>query len=405
MAAASGLIYVSDTEPGIRRRRQGRHFAYIDPEGRPITDERERTRINKLAIPPAYRDVWICKHPRGHLQATGRDARGRKQYRYHPQWREVRDGAKFDRMIEFGAALPKLRKRLRSDLSLISLSREKVLALVVKLLDTTGVRIGNREYARDNNSFGLTTLRDRHVRFIDGRAFLRFRGKGGAEHEIVIDDERISSIMRHCQQLPGQQLFQYVDDDGQRRPIDSGQINDYLREAMGADFTAKDFRTWAATVRAIVLMACTPLPEKPTEKALNSHIVAAVKQVAAQLRNTPAVCRKSYINPVVFTAWRSGSLHKAIRVDMARMSNRQAEQFALAFLKREARRAKREARRMNEGLASTLRASIRAVRTARVGTRSRKARPQRPRRASRPVSKPLAAHHNPLSGKDLASRG
>jgi len=342
MAAASGLIYVNDTEPGIRRRRQGRSFQYIDSDGQPITDERERARIRGLAIPPAYTDVWICKHRRGHLQATGRDARSRKQYRYHPEWREVRDGAKFDRMIEFGTALPRLRRRLQNDLSLTSLSREKVLALVVKLLDTTGVRIGNREYARENNSFGLTTLRDRHVRFIDGRAFLNFRGKGGAEHELVIDDRRISSIVRHCQQLPGQQLFQYVDDDGQRRPIDSGQINDYLRAAMGSDFTAKDFRTWAATVRAIVLMACTPLPAKASERALNAHIVAAVREVAAELRNTPAVCRKSYINPVVFVAWRSGALHKAIRADFSRVSAREAERLALSFLKRETKRAKHE---------------------------------------------------------------
>jgi DNA topoisomerase IB len=245
-------------------------------------------RISSLAIPPAYRDVWICVDPRGHLQATGRDARGRKQYRYHPAWRALRDSAKFDRMIDFGRALPRLRKRLRRDLALRGLPREKVLAVVVSLLDTTRLRIGNPEYARDNKSFGLSTLRDRHVRFIrDGRAVFVFRGKGGAVQEARIDDRRIVRIVRGCQELPGQRLFQYRDDDGTVRGIDSGQVNDYLREIMGAAFTAKDFRTWSATLRAVAILAGTPRPEPSSARAGKAQLLAVVKQVAAELRNTP----------------------------------------------------------------------------------------------------------------------
>jgi len=339
MAASAGLVYVSDTEPGIRRIRQRRQFVYRGPNQKPLTNGRELKRIASLAIPPAYEDVWICSNPRGHIQATGRDARRRKQYRYHPEWRSIRDGAKFERMVEFGDALPKLRSRLRRDLAQAGLPREKVLAVIVSLLDQTRIRIGNPEYARDNNSFGLTTLRHRHVRFIrDGGALLNFKGKGGAVHEVVIDDKRLSRIVRGCQELPGQQLFQYLDDDGVRRPLDSDQVNAYLRDTMGAEFTAKDFRTWGATLRAIALMAATPLPEKPSERALKTSITEAIKRVAEELRNTPAVCRKSYINPIVFTAWRSGSLQKIIKSDGA-ASPRKAERLALTFLRREAKRA------------------------------------------------------------------
>jgi DNA topoisomerase IB len=329
------LIYVSDAAPGIRRIRDGDGFVYQLPDGRRLTDERELARIAALAIPPAYEDVWICTNARGHLQATGRDARGRKQYRYHPKWRVFRDGTKFDRMTAFGAALPRLRRRLRRDLALPELPREKVLAVIVSILDATRVRIGNAEYARDNDSYGLTTLRNRHVRFIrDGRLLFRFRGKGGAEHEVPIDDKRLARIVRHCHQLPGQRLFQYVDETGARRPIDSDQVNAYLKDAMGDDFTAKDFRTWGATLRAIAVMNATPLPERSSERALNACIVDAVKQVAADLRNTPAVCRKSYINPAVFTAWRTGELHEAIGENMSR-APRRAEQLALAFLRQQ----------------------------------------------------------------------
>ena len=333
--AAAGLIYVSDALPGIRRIRDGDGFVYQLPDGRRLTDEKELARIARLAIPPAYEDVWICINARGHLQATGRDARGRKQYRYHPKWRVFRDGAKFDRMAAFGAALPRLRRRLRRDLALPELPREKVLAVIVSILDATRVRIGNAEYARSNDSYGLTTLRNRHVRFIrDGRLLFRFRGKGGAEHEVPVDDRRLARIVRRCHQLPGQRLFQYVDETGARRPIDSDQVNTYLKEAMGDDFTAKDFRTWGATLRAIAVMNATPLPERSSERALNACIVGAVKQVAADLRNTPAVCRKSYINPVVFTAWRTGELREAIGENMSR-APRRAERLALAFLRQQ----------------------------------------------------------------------
>jgi DNA topoisomerase IB len=339
MAAAAGLVYVSDAQPGIRREREGERFIYLRPNRRRVTRPSELERIARLAIPPAYDDVWICIHPRGHLQATGRDARRRKQYRYHPEWRTIRDGAKFGRMAEFGEALPRLRARVRRDLALPGLPRDKVLAVVVTLLDATCIRVGNAEYAKANDSYGLTTLRNRHVRFIRaGRLLFRFRGKGGAEHEVVVDDERLAKIVRHCQQLPGQQLFQYVDDAGQRRGIDSGQVNEYLRDAMGADFTAKDFRTWSATVRAITLLRATPLPEVRSERALNACILAVVKTVAAELRNTPAVCRKSYINPIVFEAWRSGELDAAIGADVPTAA-RKAERLALAFLRRQSKAA------------------------------------------------------------------
>jgi DNA topoisomerase I len=340
MAIEAGLIYVSDAEPGIRRMRVGRGFRYLTPENRRLAAEKELKRIASLAIPPAYKDVWISLQARGHLQATGRDARGRKQYRYHPEWRQLRDSAKFDRMVAFGEALPKLRRKLKRDLGMPGLPREKVLAVVVSILDATRVRIGNTEYARDNKSFGLTTLRNRHVTFIrDGRAVLNFRGKGGVPHEVHIDDKRVAQIVRHCQEIPGQHLFQYVSDDGQRCPIDSGQVNDYLREAMGDDFTAKDFRTWGATLLAITLFARTPLPDPESERALKSEIADVVKQVAAKLRNTPAVCRKSYINPAVFESWRKGLIHQVFNGSLNLAAPRKAETLVLAFLRHEAKLA------------------------------------------------------------------
>jgi DNA topoisomerase-1 len=340
MADEAGLIYVSDAEPGIQRRRAGRGFRYLTPENRPLQSTKELQRIAGLAIPPAYRDVWICVQARGHLQATGRDARGRKQYRYHSEWRRLRDSVKFNRMVAFGEALSKLRRKLKRDLTVPGLPREKVLAVVVSLLEATWVRVGNSAYARDNKSFGLTTLLDRHVSFIrDGRAVLNFRGKGGVQHEVLIDDKRIAAVVRRCQEIPGQQLFQYVTDDGKRCPIDSGQVNDYLREAMGNDFTAKDFRTWGATVRAITLLASTALPESRNEVAFKSEILGIVKQVAAELRNTPAVCRKSYINPAVFDSWRSGLIHKAFSGGFKMITSRRAERMVLTFLRRQEKQA------------------------------------------------------------------
>lgn len=288
------------------------------------------TRIAKLAIPPAYEDVWICSNPRGHLQATGRDARKRKQYRYHAEWRATRDEDKFERMVAFAAALPKLRRRVHRDIALPGLPRDKVLATLVCLLDATRIRVGNENYVRDNKSFGLTTLRNRHAEFVrDGRLLLKFRGKGGAEHEVKVNDKRLVGIVRRCQQLPGQMLFQYIDDDGERRGLSSDQVNDYLRGAMGGEFTAKDFRTWGATMRAVQLMTATPLPEHASERACKACIVAAIATVAKELRNTPAVCRKSYINPVVFVRWRDGMLHQ----QLGGVRPRNAETATLRFLR------------------------------------------------------------------------
>ena len=334
MAARAGLIYVSDTLPGYRRIRAGKRFRYLLPDGRLLKSRRELLRVARLAVPPAYKDVWICLDPRGHVQATGRDERGRKQYRYHAQWRSVRDDAKFDRMAPFADALPRLRRRLARDLALDGLPREKVIAVVVSILDATRIRVGNEEYARGNKSFGLTTLRNRHVSFIPGgRAILNFRGKSGVPHEVLIDDRRIVKIVRHCQELPGQLLFQYVTDSGARAPIDSGQVNEYLRDVMGDDFTAKDFRTWGATLQAIVLLARTPHPEKVSDRAFKSEIATVVTRVAAELRNTPAVCRKSYINPIVFEAWRSGALRTYFSGGLKLALPRLTESRVVAFLR------------------------------------------------------------------------
>jgi DNA topoisomerase IB len=314
--------------------RAGNGFYYLTPANRKLNSASELRRIGSLAVPPAYKDVWICVSPRGHLQATGLDARGRKQYRYHPQWRQVRDSAKFERMVAFGEALPKLRRRLTRDLARPGLPREKVIAAVVTLLDTTRARIGNVEYARENKSFGLTTLRNRHVSFVaDGCAILQFRGKGGVQHELRIDDKRIVRIVHDCQELPGSHLFQFITETGRRCPIDSGQVNDYLRVAMGDDFTAKDFRTWGATLHALVRLCAIPREPETSESAMKRTIVGVVKQVAAELRNTPAVCRKSYINPLVFDGWRSGLIHEVLGASRVSISTRKAEPLLLEFLK------------------------------------------------------------------------
>jgi DNA topoisomerase-1 len=309
-----GLRYVTDRVAGIRRqRRKGRNgmpaFSYRNASGRLVKDRATLTRINSLAIPPAWEDVWICPHTRGHVQATGRDARGRKQYRYHPDWSIGKDELKHRRMRQFGRSLPRLRRILRADLKQPGLPREKVLALVVSLMDQTRARVGNTEYARSNGSFGLSTLQDRHARFTrngTAGASLRFPGKGGALHDVPIDDRRLAALVRKCQHLPGQQLFQYLDEDGQRHDVDSGQVNAYLRGHMGEDFSAKDFRTWHATRRAFELLLKVPLPDPCTDAACRKAVNAVIGQVAMELRNTPGVCRKSYINPVVLEAWRQG---------------------------------------------------------------------------------------------------
>lgn len=365
-ARESGLIYVSDAEPGIRRQRKGKGFVYFGPDDRVIDDEQVLSRIRSLAIPPAYTDVWICTHERGHIQATGRDARRRKQYRYHPKWRSTRDHGKFTRMIEFGSGLPKLRRRLKRDLALAGLPKDKVLAVVITLLDETLIRVGNEEYARTNKSYGLTTLRNRHVKFLrDGRATFSFRGKSGKPHEVVLDDKRLARILRHVQQLPGQQLFQYVDDDGTHQPVDSGIVNDYLRAAMcenGSEgFTAKDFRTWGATLRALAYLASHNCEQEMSEREFKRCVVATAAAVAAMLGNTAAVCRKSYINPVVFDAWRTGAVSKA--VPRTALSPRRLEKAALTLLRR-------EARRQRPNLTKLLRKSLARAKSRRVTQRT-----------------------------------
>src|SRR2546423_1625725 len=254
VAKAAGLRYVSDASPGIRRKRAGKNFSYIGLDGKPIHDQDELHRIRSLGIPPAWTDVWICPQPNGHIQATGRDAKGRKQYRYHPRWRAVRDETKYSRLIAFGEALPTIRARVEHDLGLPGLPREKVLATVVRLLETTLIRVGNEEYARQNRSYGLTTLRNRHVDVRGTELRFHFRGKSGKEHEVALHDRRLARVMRRLQELPGQELFQYVDEDGTRASIDSDDVNAYLREIAGEDFSAKDFRTWAGTVLCAVAL-------------------------------------------------------------------------------------------------------------------------------------------------------
>ncbi|MEI7036710.1 DNA topoisomerase IB [Fulvimonas yonginensis] len=335
-ARAAGLVYVSDAQPGIRRRRRGKGFVYIDPAGHTIRDPAELARIRAIAVPPAYEDVWICADPAGHLQATGRDARGRKQYRYHKRWRALRDHGKFDRLPAFGAALPALRRRTRQDLALPGLPREKVLALLVRLLDQTLIRVGNEAYARSNRSYGLTTLRSRHLRVARGRLRFCFRGKSGQEQEVELDDRRLARIVRRVQQLPGQRLFQYLDDAGERQPVDSGMVNEYLHAACGEAFSAKDFRTWGGTVHAAGVLAGTPLPEKGGERARRHALVQAVAQVARVLGNTPAVCRGSYIHPQVFEGWREGELQRVVTPACAAHRHR-LERATLRFLRRRLR--------------------------------------------------------------------
>src|SRR5690554_2537585 len=310
-AADAGLLHVSDSQPGIRRLRCGRGFRYRDAEGAPVRDEATLQRIRALAIPPAYEDVWICASARGHLQATGRDARGRKQYRYHVRWRSSRDAGKFERLPAFADALPRLRRALRVDLARPGFPRDKVLAMVVLTLSTTLLRVGNDAYARDNGSYGLTTLRSRHARFQRGAPRLKFTGKGGKRHEVGIDDRRLAKMLRAMHQLPGQRLFQYRDHAGELQPVDSTMVNAYLQERMGAPFTAKDFRTWGATLAAFRLLAASPPSAGASGRALAAMQQQVVAEVAALLGNTVTVCRKSYIDPCVFDGWQDGSLERA----------------------------------------------------------------------------------------------
>lgn len=303
-AKSAGLRYVDDGMPGIARKPGGKQFRYVDADGKPVRDEATLKRIRSLVIPPAWTDVWICTQERGHLQATGRDARGRKQYRYHPRWRAQRDEAKYERMLSFGAALPAIRRHVNAALGQHGLPREKVLATIVYLLEATMMRIGNEEYARENQSFGLTTLRDRHVR-IDGSAVqFRFRGKSGVHHEVEVHDRRLARIIARTRDLPGQDLFQYVDDEGQPHTIGSADVNDYLRAVTGEDYTAKDFRTWSGTVLAAA--ALREFEQFDSEAQAKKNIVRAIESVAKKLGNTPTICRKCYVHPVVIEAYLEG---------------------------------------------------------------------------------------------------
>ncbi|HWH81372.1 MAG TPA: DNA topoisomerase IB [Burkholderiaceae bacterium] len=298
--APRALVYVSDADPGIRRVRRGAGFAYVRPDGAALRDAGQLQRIRRLAIPPAYGQVWICALPHGHLQATGRDARGRKQYRYHADWRRQRDERKFDRLLEFGAALPRIRRQVAADLAAPigeQVARRSVVAAIVRLLDTTLMRVGNDEYARSNGSFGLTTLRQRHARVRGAALQLRFRGKSGVVHDVSLEDRRVARVVRQCQALPGQELFRYVDEQGETHGVGSTDVNDYLREASGGDFTAKDFRTWHGSVHALQLWrALDPAEAARPTLAGTKRLLA---EVAARLGNSVAVCRKAYVHPKV----------------------------------------------------------------------------------------------------------
>jgi len=347
-AVEAGLRYVSDQTPGLRRQRRGERFKYLDAEGREIDAGATLDRIGRLAIPPAWTDVWICPRPNGHIQATGRDARGRKQYRYHDRWREFRDEDKYGRMLDFAKVLPRLRRRVARDVRRRGLPREKVLATVVRLLESTLMRVGNEEYARDNRSFGLTTLRGRHARVRGAHVAFVFRGKSGKEHEVGIEDRAIARIVKRCQDLPGQELFQYVDPDGSRHGIDSDGVNEYLRETTGQDFTAKDFRTWAGTVLAA--LALQELEQFDSETQAKRNVLEAIEKVARQLGNTRAVCRKCYVHPAVVDAYLDGSMAEILkgRAEAALQRSlhrlRPEEAAVLALLQQRLKRDARAAR-------------------------------------------------------------
>jgi DNA topoisomerase I len=345
-AKLAGLRYVTDASPGIRRKRHGKGFIYLGVDQQPIREKAQLQRMKTLAIPPAWNDVWICPSPNGHIQATARDAKGRKQYRYHERWREVRDETKYNRMNAFGEALPIIRKRVDADLALAGLPREKVLATVVRLLETTFIRVGNQEYARDNNSYGLTTLRNRHVAVSGSTLRFQFRGKSGKQHRVALTDQRLAKIIKRCQDLPGQELFQYLD-DGELQSIGSAEVNQYLREITGQDFTAKDFRTWAGTVLAALALKKFEAFDGETEAKKN--IVEAIQRVAECLGNTPAICRKCYIHPTILEAYLDGSLLERLKITRTKVTNglsglRRVEKAVMKLLEQQSngkRRAKR----------------------------------------------------------------
>jgi DNA topoisomerase-1 len=334
-ARSAHLRYVSDAERGFARRRRGKSFSYVRPNGAPLRSLEALARIRALAIPPAWKDVWICPAPDGHIQATGRDARGRKQYRYHPRWREAQDQSKYDRIIAFAKALPKIRRAVARDLRKRGLPREKVLAAAVKLLETTLIRVGNEEYARDNHSFGLTTMHDEHVKLRGATLRFDFRGKHGVEHEIDLEDRQLAAIVHACRDLPGQELFQYLDAAGEVRDVDSGDVNDYLRKVSGEDFTAKDFRTWAGT--ALAAQALQEFRDFDSKAAAKRNVTKAIERVAERLGNTQAICRKCYVHPAIIEAYMDRSLvktlkrqtEKELRGTLHRLSSEEAAVLAL----------------------------------------------------------------------------
>ena len=313
-AEAAGLVYVSDEDPGITRKRSGTGWRYVDAKGHTIKDYWERKRIDKIAVPPAYTDVWICPKANGHIQATGRDDRGRKQYRYHSKWTEARDTAKYERMVGFARLLPGLRERVAADMRRQGLPREKVAATLVALLEKTLIRVGNEDYAKENKSFGLTTLRNRHLDIEGSKLRFDFKGKSGKTWNLDLRDRRVARVVRSIQDLPGQQLFQYVDEDGKRQPISSSDVNDYLREITGEDVTAKDFRTWAGTVLAS--MALAEFEAVDSESRRKKNIKAAIESVAKRLGNTPTICRKCYVHPRVLDSYLDGTMLQSIKQEV-----------------------------------------------------------------------------------------
>ncbi len=362
-AQAVGLRYVSDERPGIRRERRGDEFVYRNPQGQEITDERTLKRIRSLAIPPAYEDVWICPHANGHLQATGRDAKGRKQYRYHADWRRVRDENKYERMMQFGRAIPQIRARVAEDLAKPGLGRERVLATVVKLLEVSRIRVGNEEYAKTNRSYGLSTMRNRHVKVEGSTIRFRFRGKSGKQHEIAVADRRLARVVAKCQDLPGQHLFQYLGEDGEPVEVDSDDVNVYLQEITGQPFTAKDFRTWSGTVLAA--LALQEFEEVDSQAKAKKNVVTAIESVSRMLGNTPAVCRKCYVHPSVIDSYMEGTLVHQLREEAdealaEELRDLKPEEAAvLALLQRRLRKQENAARaaghgRGDEKLAETL---------------------------------------------------
>jgi DNA topoisomerase I len=310
-AGRAGLRYVSDSTPGIARKRTAEGFRYVDPAGKPVRDAETLARIRSLVIPPAWTEVWICPLENGHIQVTGRDAKGRKQYRYHPRWRDSRDQTKYEHMIEFGRKLPAIRRQVAKDLARPGLPREKILATIVRLLETTMMRVGNEEYARSNGSFGLTTLRDRHVRISGSTLQFRFRGKSSKEHFIELTDKRLAAVVRRCRDIPGYELFQYLDENGERRTVGSEDVNNYLRSIAGEEYTAKDFRTWAGTLLAALALA--EFEQFHSQSQAKKNLVRAIESVASKLGNTPAICRKCYIHPAVMEAYLDGDMRQALQ--------------------------------------------------------------------------------------------